>query len=75
MKRMFVIAMLAVAALLSARGASAQQFHHANLVTVATGPIPVAVKTTCWVNGVLYPVDYSNEIWATMPIGTGMRSG
>ena len=70
MQRMVAIALLAVAGFLSTKGASAQDFGRAHLQLVQYAVPPVSVMTTCYVNGVTYPVDYSSRIWGVNGYGT-----
>ena len=60
MMKILAIVMLAAAGFLPARSASADP-PKAHVIQYSLPP--VAVKMVCKVNGVNYPVDYSNLIW------------
>jgi len=63
MKKMIAIAVFAVAGILATTTASAQTAPRAHYQTVQYGAPPVAVMTTCFVNGANYQVDFNYRIW------------
>jgi hypothetical protein len=75
MKKMIAIAVFAAAGILATTPASAQTAPRAHYQTVQSSTPPVAVMTTCFVNGVNYPVDFNNVIWGLNGYGIWVTIG